>query len=349
MVSASVWPLLVERLQATGEPWDHAMMVEDLAWWDDRRRFAGKKRPGRGALQKRWRCNEWDARKALRDPAWRDRGKSEEANPPEALQRSSRSSPEALQVAQGQTPANGQLPPEALQKLSSDPPEALLTRVGTPTPSTLTLTSDEEGHHGFGSALTIPSYVVAWTRTKPARSRPKGITQQQLVEFIVAGVEAITGKPPAKVPGKSYGRPLLNLWARLGFQPFGDISECDTLRISPGTALGDVRLLSDACRRCPADIFRNHLRGVERDGTRWRDAPLRWLPAVVCRLDPKPGSTGATIEDRLAAAREWDEKGRPAPPDDRPLEGAIVRRRGRPAVETVSQQMRRIGLLGGKG
>jgi hypothetical protein len=127
MTTASTWPLIVERLQGDGQPWEHEMMVEDLAWWDDQQRFAGVKRPGRTKLQERWACSEWDARKALRDPAWRERG-----NPPASLQESSSGSPAVLQPAlepKGDTVGN---PPTVLQPFSKNPPAILLTRTDTP-------------------------------------------------------------------------------------------------------------------------------------------------------------------------------------------------------------------------
>ena len=217
--------------------------------------------------------------------------------------------------------------------------------------------------------MPVPKWIDAWR--KRTTGRPKDVTREDLVAFIVAGVEAITGKPPVKVPSKGYGVPLLNMWARLGFQPLGlpvpvaqldehpppkraiagsnpagnttlgDISEHDTPHISPRTALGDVRLLADACRRCPAKPFREDLRGVRADGTQWKDAPLSWIPQAVCRLDPPKtgGGQGATVEQRLELARKWRADGFPTVPDDQPLEaGLVLRNQGRQQHLSLSER-----------
>lgn len=338
-IPANLWGQ--QRLHIEGK-WPEVLVRLDLNYWADPKACEGRARPSQRDLADSYGWKRGRLRKFMERLAPTEDPSRTQAGPKQDPADHGDTGTMDEEVP-NEDPARTQRVP------SEDPGHNGAPARTSPSPSP-SLFSNPTG--SCADSVQIPSYVVAWTRTKPARSRPKGITQQQLVEFIVAGVEAITGEPPAQVPSKSYGRPLLNLWARLGFPPLGDISERDNHRISPLTALGDVRLLSDACRRCPHPFFRGHIRGFDPDGSSWgKDPPTTWTPQIVCRLDPgsKGSGHGATIEQRLEAAREWAEKGRPAPPDDRPLEGAIVRRSHRQPVETVSQQMRRIGLLGGKG
>lgn len=161
------------------------------------------------------------------------------------------------------------------------------------------------------NALPLAPWMSSW-RKKHAADR----SAEDVLRMASKGVEIITGRPATLKPSQSNARPVLNAWRRLGFPEVGD-PQSDAYHLTSHTGLGVVALLLDACKRCPHRLFRNDIRGVREDGTRWK-AAARLSPGVVLRMDA-PHSKGATIEQRIAAAREWDDGGRQTVPDIEPL------------------------------
>jgi hypothetical protein len=124
--------------------------------------------------------------------------------------------------------------------------------------------------------------------------RPKGVTPLALLAAVARCVEAVRQKPASAEIPESTARPILGLWRDLGCPP-----------LMPFVA--DVELVAEAARRCPDPMFARAIRG---EGWAGKEDTSRKI-ASVCRRSPPPDSSGATWEDRIDAAREWDRRGRP--------------------------------------
>jgi hypothetical protein len=166
-----------------------------------------------------------------------------------------------------------------------------------------------------GAPLPLPAWLRAWQKDNAPQQ-----SAESLLRVTCGGVSIITGRMGTFSPSKGYGRPVANAWRRLGFPDVGAVDQ-DPTHLPDTTFLGAVALLHDACKRCPAPVFRNDVRGFDADGENWKGRAPNLTPAVVLRLKGQHGK-GATIEQRLTAAREWALQGRPTVPDAQPLPSA---------------------------
>lgn len=159
--------------------------------------------------------------------------------------------------------------------------------------------------------LPIPKWLLKWRKT--AGDVPRSVTNAALAGLAAHAIEALTGRPlPRWPPSMGHGRPALNAWRRLGFAAIVD-ADPESRHTGPRYALGQLALLVEAAKDSPDQLFRNHIRGVRASGERWKETP-RLTAGVVWRMDP-PKTSGATIEDRLIAALEWHDAGRPVSDD----------------------------------
>jgi hypothetical protein len=104
--------------------------------------------------------------------------------------------------------------------------------------------------------------------------------------MIAASVEAITGAPFVPLRGRTAGGPVLALWYALG-------------KPDPDAHAEDMALVADAAQRCPERLFAHDIRAVG-----WPDGTDRSRsPHTLC--------VQKRWDERLAAAKAWDARGRP--------------------------------------
>lgn len=287
---ADAWAMAVEHMPS---PWPREVAVMDARWLH----YEGPGLPSPRKLCERWgwfshsgKPSTKRVRLLLASGEWRDKHQDE---------RRARQGQGEGEVGASQEQAKANNTPAKGEARARQGRGEGHTRVETH--------SHSQSPPGTSSSVKIPRWVDGWRRG--CSGIPDGVTKADIYAMVCRGVEIIMRKPIEKT-SKGYGRPLLLVWARLEFPPIGDCRVADPLASSdPHGMLHTVALLRRACGPaeeggCPHQIFRGHVQGVDGNGSRWRDPP-RITPSIVCRLDPKAGSAGATIEDRLEVAREW--------------------------------------------
>jgi hypothetical protein len=305
---ADVWPLVVERLQASGEPWPEEACLFDLRWLHDQR---DGRLPGRPALCERWRVTDRTARRLLADTArWWDPKKG--AAPTARVQRVSSERPAGVQRASSERPAttrtNADDEPEAssarpadVQPVSSERPADVHTRVEAPSPSP-SPSHEEDTLCGASTTATVgetPPALVAPeqpTLVEPASDgapdwarkakRPKGVTPLALTGAVSRCLEAIRQRPTLPDRAGSDAKHVLGLWRAQQHPPLDGF-------------VAALELVADWARRSPDKPAARDIRAEGwADGTDRRDSV-----ATICRQD--------RWGDRLALAEAWDRRGRP--------------------------------------
>ena len=324
---ADGWPEVAAAL-AGCRPWPEAAAAFHLRWLRDRQ--PDRPLPGRPALRVLFGWTDWKVRALLRSEAWQDPSRRQRAasSPPARLQPTSSRPPAATTANANNPPVSASAHPADLQRASSSPPARLHTRKDPPSPSPSPSPSQEQQQQP-PDAPAVPAWLDKWR--KSAKDVPRSFKRLDVARFASRAVEAMTGRPlPKWPPSQGHARPALRVWRRLGYAPLGDL-DGDPWQADPATAIGQVALLRLAAEHCPDPLFRNHIRGIRANGERWRDPP-RLTAGVVWRLDPPNGSSGATVEDRLAAALEWHANGRPSVPDADPLPSWTPSTGGKPSA-----------------
>ena len=161
--SADAWPLVAEMLTASGSEWPAEAMIGDLVYFEDRFRQTGKKRPGRGALCRRWNCTDHRGKMALRSEVWRDRfTKKSPAN----HQPVAKKSPAVTRAKQSNPLLIATEPPANHQPVAKKSPHARLVQTQT----TDTDTDKQQAPH-----LAVLSVLRAKTVTRPSKMAAKDL------------------------------------------------------------------------------------------------------------------------------------------------------------------------------
>jgi hypothetical protein len=293
---ADLWPLMVDRLQVLEEAWPEEACLFDLRWHVDQR----KPIPGRPALCARWGVTDRIARRLMADTGrWWDPARG--PAPTGRVQPVSNACPTDVQRVSNDRPADTQTNAETqagmssrcpadVQPMSSPCPADVHRRVDPPSPSPShpPSPSPEDERGSAPSADPKPDPAPAWaTKAK----RPKGVTPLALADAVSLCVAAIRGT--AGIAAASNAEPVVSLWGRLGQPPLADF-------------IRDVDVVALAARECPEPMF---ARDIRAEG--WADGTDRSrVVASVCRFGPPPRSQGATWDERVEAARRWEQAGR---------------------------------------
>jgi hypothetical protein len=144
--------------------------------------------------------------------------------------------------------------------------------------------------------------VPRWFRVWLSRDGRELRGRVKAPEALAAVARCVSAIRPREVEAdrlvESAARPVLRLWRELLVE--GEAESLDAL-------VDVVEVLADACRNCPDPLFARDVRGEGWENARDRSQNV----AAVCRLSPPPTSQGATWQERLAAARDWNRRGRP--------------------------------------
>lgn len=144
--------------------------------------------------------------------------------------------------------------------------------------------------------------VPRWFRSWLSRDGRELRGRVKAPEALAAVARCVSAIRPREVEAdrlvESAARPVLRLWRELLVE--GEAEQLDDL-------VAVVEVLADACRHCPDPLFARDVRGEGWENARDRSQNV----AAVCRLSPPPTSQGATWQERLAAARDWNRRGRP--------------------------------------
>ena len=146
---------------------------------------------------------------------------------------------------------------------------------------------------------TAPKWLRNWCKVDGRRALTAARSVSAVYGALGRALEGIRGKSGNVV--ESAARPVLRLWREMLVEGFEVDAELAGL-VEP------VALIADACQRCGDPIFARDVRGEGWDRGRDRSRNI----AAICRLAPKPDSSGATWQERLEVARAWDAIGRPS-------------------------------------
>lgn len=149
----------------------------------------------------------------------------------------------------------------------------------------------------LSKGVAVPRWLSRWLQGdgRPVRATA---TPGATLEAVTVCLNAIrsTDKRPDQIV-ESAARPVLRLWREMAI---------DDSAALPDLVAGVV-LLAEACQHCPDPVFARAVRGEGWEGSRNRARNV----AAVCRLRPPETSQGATWQERIEVARQWEADGKP--------------------------------------